>query len=296
MQHCIFYNRQSAFKFWSWKAITVAGLYYNHLSRGKKIRLFQTKLQVRVVPAGLEGASRSILIPSDTIENDIFSSMFVEIIADITCPWCFIGLKRFQNALKLRPHYSPAFQWRPFLLNPDLQEGAIARQEYLNRVFGSESRVLQFQEAINAAGTAVGIPFDFEKADYTPSSVLPHRFLLYAGRQTCPLAAADTLYTAFFVNGRNIGELSILVQIAEQIGLDPDMTLEYLESDRDHQSVLEENTRVHRLGVNGVPSFVFGKRNIISGAQEPQTLVNMLDFMATAQRLEEKNEESAEWV
>lgn len=220
----------------------------------------------------------------------------MEIIADITCPWCFIGLKRFLKALELRPQYDPTFQWRPFLLNPELEDGLIDRADYLSRVFGSESRVQQFQDAIDAAGVAVGIPFDFTKTNFTPSSLAPHRFITYASAKVCPLTVAERLYTVYFVDGRNIGDVDVLVEEAERLGMDSVKTREYLIGDRGKQAVLDENAKIQRLGVNGVPSFVFGKRNVISGAQEPETLVGMLDFNAVSKRLEENNDERPQWA
>jgi len=218
--------------------------------------------------------------------------MLVEIIADVTCPWCFIGLKRLQNALSIRPMYEPQFQWRPFLLTPGLHEGSINRQEHLSRVFGSESRIHQFHDAVGSAGKGVGIDFNFSQSDLTPSSIKPHRLISYAGERISPLLMARTLFEAFFVDGKDIGEVDILVELAEGLGLAPEVTRDFLESERGKQDVLDENAKIHRLGINGVPAFVFNKRNIISGAQESQALVNLMDFMATAERLENDENES----
>ncbi|MBC8445135.1 MAG: DsbA family oxidoreductase [Rhodospirillaceae bacterium] len=219
--------------------------------------------------------------------------MLVEIIADITCPWCFIGLKRLQRALALRPTYNPTFQWRPFLLNPDLHDGSVNRHHYLTRVFGSESRIQQFQNAVDTAGIAVGIAFNFQSADFTPSSINAHRLISYASGQISPLIVAEMLFEAYFVDGKNIGTPEVLISLASALGLAPDDTRVFLESDEGKQAVFDENTKIHRLGVNGVPAFVFGKRNIISGAQEPQALVNVLDFLSTAEQLEQNDEENS---
>lgn len=222
--------------------------------------------------------------------------MFVEVIADITCPWCFIGLRRFLQAVKQRPRYTPSYVWRPFLLNPDLEEGVIDRNDYLNRVFGSESRVQQFQAAIDSAGASVDIAFDFDAIDFTPSSLPPHRFISYASATICPLVAAEKLYSSYFEKGRNISDHNVLVDIVDELALDSHEADDYLKSDRGRQAVLDESLKIHRLGVNGVPSFVFGKRNVISGAQEPQTLLNMLDFTAVSKKLEENNDERPQWA
>lgn len=295
MQHCVFHNRQTAL-IKALEGIDVRSIILQSPDKGEKKSIFLPKVRKNAVLAGQQYTPRFILVPISSPSKAEYHPMLVEIIADITCPWCFIGLKRLQQALAMRPSYDPTFVWRPFLLNPDLLEGAIDRKQYLSRVFGSESRIQQFQEAIDTAGRAVGIPFDFLKADFTPSSLRPHRFILFAARQVCPLIAADTLYSAFFTEGHNIGEVSPLLTLAGRLGLDINAVEEHLTSDRGAQTVLDENAKIHRLGVNGVPSYVFGKRNIISGAQEPQTLVNMLDFNNTAEKLEQNNDERPQWA
>lgn len=216
--------------------------------------------------------------------------MLVEIIADITCPWCFIGIKRLKQALALRPAYFPTFQWRPFLLSPDLHDGVIDRHRYLTRVFGSESRIQQFQSTVDSAGMAVGIPFNFQNANFTPSSINAHRLISYASKQLDPLVVAEALFEAYFVEGRNIGALETLISLAASLELDADATQTFLASERGKQAVIDENMKIHRLGISGVPAFVFENRNIISGAQEPQALVTVLDFIATAEQLDRGDE------
>lgn len=219
--------------------------------------------------------------------------MLIEIIADITCPWCYIGMKRLVSALEMRPEYAPAFVWRPFLLNPDLQDGSIERYHYLTRVFGSESRIQQFQNAVDAAGEASGIPFDFEKVGFTPSSLNAHRMIAYAADHISPVILAERLFKAYFVDGEDIGSIDTLVHLGEELGLNRKNLRVFLESERGRQQVLDENVKIHRLGINGVPAFVFGKRNIMSGAQEPNALLNVLDFIAMSENLEEKQDREA---
>ncbi len=213
--------------------------------------------------------------------------MQIEIIADITCPWCYIGLKRLISAIDMRPNYQTAFTWRPFLLNPDLQDGSVERYYYLSRVFGNESRIQQFQSAVDSAGEATGIPFDFEKIDFTPSSLNAHRLIDFASDQISPVIAAEHLFRSYFIDGEDIGAVDTLVRLGKEIGLNSKRLRAYLVSDRGRQQVLDENVKIHRLGVNGVPAFVFGKRNIMSGAQEPNALLNVLDYIAVSERIEE---------
>jgi predicted DsbA family dithiol-disulfide isomerase len=210
--------------------------------------------------------------------------MQVDVIADVTCPWCFIGLKRFMQSLALRPEYPVDLVWRPFLLNPELREGTIDRMRYLERVFGSKTRIKQFYEAIGEAGKTVGIAFDIEYAELTPSSINAHSLILFAGRYGLAIEMAEAVYMAHFVDALDIGDRNVLVGLAEQLSLDTEQVLSVLENEIRHDVIIDENARIHRLGINGVPSFIFAGKNIISGAQEPETLLHMIDLMATLNR------------
>ncbi len=203
--------------------------------------------------------------------------MNIDIIADVTCPWCFVGLKRLRAALGQRPHLPIHLVWRPFLLNPDLHEGITDRIRYLNKMFGSESRIQQFHEAVDSAGLTSGIPFS-ANVDFTPSSINAHRLILLASAMGLLEDIAEEIFYAYFVEGRDIADVEVLAYIASENGMDSNDTRDFLNSDEKHDLIFEENARIHRLGINGVPSFVFAGKNVVSGAQEVITLVHILDF------------------
>lgn len=212
--------------------------------------------------------------------------MQIDVIADITCPWCFIGLKRLELSVDARTEYNFEFVWRPFLLNPELREGSLDRILYLERVFGSKSRIKQYFEAIGAAGKTVGIDFDFKHSELTPSSIDAHSLIMLAGKSGMAMQMALTLYDAYFVHALDIGDPDVLIDLAATVGMGRRDIKSVLGDEMNANTIVEENNRIHRLGVNGVPSFVFADKNIISGAQEPETLLHMIDLMAT---LSDKN-------
>ncbi len=207
--------------------------------------------------------------------------MQIDIISDITCPWCFIGLKRFGLALSRRPHYLTEIKWRPFLLNPELRDGILDRANYLERVFGSKSRIKQFYEAIGAAGKTVGIEFNIEQSEHTPSSINAHSVILLAEKYGKVLQMAELLYLAHFTNLQDISDPVILIDLASSIGIHAIDVEKVLSDENRYNNIYEDNTKIHKLGINGVPSYIFAGKNIISGAQEPETLLHMVDLMAT---------------
>jgi predicted DsbA family dithiol-disulfide isomerase len=171
--------------------------------------------------------------------------------------------------------------WRPFLLNPELKDGSLDRTLYLERVFGSKSRIKQFYEAIDIAGKTVGINFNIENSENTPSSVDAHSVILHAEKKGKAIQMANVLYTAYFTNAQDIGNSDILTDLAVSIGLEADDVQEVLDNPNRYDEIYDDNTQIHRLGINGVPSYIFAGKNIISGAQEPETLLHMIDFTST---------------
>ncbi|MBT3661883.1 MAG: DsbA family oxidoreductase [Rhodospirillaceae bacterium] len=203
--------------------------------------------------------------------------MDIEFIYDTVCPWCYIGKRRIEQAVALRPHVDARLVWRPFLLNREMPSDGIDRNDYLVRKFGSEARVRRIYGAIAQAGQSVDIDFAFDRIDRTPNSVDSHRLVRFAQSRDCDVGIVEDLFNEYFIHGLDIGETDVLVEIGVRAGLPPGELKEYLISDDDIDFVYDENNRAHRMGVNGVPAFVFNGRMVISGAQEPQILARMID-------------------
>ncbi|WNJ98684.1 DsbA family oxidoreductase [Thalassospiraceae bacterium LMO-JJ14] len=203
--------------------------------------------------------------------------MQLDVIFDTVCPWCYIGKRRLERALALRPNADVRIRWRPFMLNPDMPAGGIDRTAYLIKKFGSETRVRRVYGAIGEAGQSVEIDFAFERIHRTPNSVPSHRLIRYAAQSIEVSPLVEQLFSAYFIDGIDIGKTETLAEIGASFDLDPEALGKYLESDADVAEIYEENARAHRLGINGVPAFAFEGNMVISGAQEPEVLVRVLD-------------------
>ncbi|MDD9878869.1 MAG: DsbA family oxidoreductase [Magnetovibrio sp.] len=203
--------------------------------------------------------------------------MDIQVIFDTICPWCFIGKRRMEQALALRPHVDVRLIWRPFLLNREMPADGIDRTAYLVRKFGSEARVRRIYGAIAQAGESVDIDFAFDRITRTPNSVDSHRLIQYGVSDDKADQLVEALFDEYFISGRDVGRKDVLMEIGEAAGLDVDDLSRHLDSDDGIEFVYDENTRAHRMGVNGVPTFVFNSKMVISGAQEPQILARMID-------------------
>lgn len=204
--------------------------------------------------------------------------MRLDIYSDTICPWCYVGKRRLERALAMRPAPGLAIRWRAFQLNPGMPAEGMDRQEYLEVKFGGPERAARIYEAVRLAGAGEGIDFAFERMKRTPNTFESHRLLRHAhdcGRQG---ALLDELYRAYFQEGADIGDREVLLACAERAGLDVAAAETFLESAAEAESTLAEDRLARRQGINGVPCFIFNGRFALSGAQPPEALLQLLDL------------------
>ena len=201
----------------------------------------------------------------------------IEVVFDLVCPWCFLGIRRLRRLLRSRPDVAAELIWRPFLLNPDLAPHGVPRQEYLVRKFGGEERAKRLHGTIADLGRAEGLDFRFDRIRRVPHSLDAHRLVRWAGRFAAADAMVEALFEAYFMTGADIGDQAVLASIAARIGLDATMAGRFLATVAEVEAVHADNLRAHRLGINGVPCFVVAGRHAIAGAQEPEVLERLMD-------------------
>jgi predicted DsbA family dithiol-disulfide isomerase len=204
----------------------------------------------------------------------------VEVVHDLVCPWCFLGVRRLVTTLRRRPDLVCDIVWRPFLLNPDMPRAGMTRYDYVIRKFGGEERARRLYASITEIGRGEGIAFRFDRIRRAPSSVDAHRLVRWAERSGRGAAAVEALFYAYFSDGKDIGDISVLAAIAEGVGLPPGAARSFLVSDIETEAVHADNLRAHRLGINGVPCFVVAGTYAIAGAQEPEVIERLLDVAA----------------
>lgn len=201
----------------------------------------------------------------------------VEVVFDLVCPWCYLGVARLMRMLEARREVPVAIEWRPFLLNPDIAPGGVPRQDYLVRKFGGEDRARRLHGTIAELGRSEGIPFRFDAIRRVPQTLDAHRLVRWAARQGSADRLVLSLFSAHFCEGRDIAHHDMLAALAGAAGLDPVAARSFLATGFDVDGVHAENLRAHRLGINGVPCFVMAGGHAIAGAQEPEVLERLLD-------------------
>jgi predicted DsbA family dithiol-disulfide isomerase len=204
----------------------------------------------------------------------------IEIVHDLVCPWCYLGVRRLLRTLHRRPDLLFNLTWHPFLLNPDMPRMGMLRPDYVARKFGGEERARRLYASISEIGRAEGVAFQFDRIRRTPSSIDAHRLVQFAQRQGAGTRMAEALFAAHFCQGEDIGEGATLLRIAVAEGLPEPEVRRLLLTDDGVESVHADNMRAHRLGINGVPCFVVSGRHAIAGAQEPEVIERLLDVAA----------------
>jgi predicted DsbA family dithiol-disulfide isomerase len=190
----------------------------------------------------------------------------IDIVSDVVCPWCYVGKRQLEAALRdlgaREPALRPVVTWHPFQLNPDLPPAGMDRRQY-GEVYGR----------IRAAGTTVGIDFAFERIVRQPNTIDAHRLIAWAQERGAADALVEALFRAYFLDGRYVGDREVLAAVAGDAGLDAAAAHAYLESGQGADAVADLDRRAREMGIAGVPFFIFNRRVGVSGAQGRDALL-----------------------
>ena len=205
------------------------------------------------------------------------AALQVDVIADVICPWCFLGKRRLDDALAA-VHGPSVVSWYPFQLNPSMPVGGVGFDEYLATRFGDASAVQPALDHLIETGREHGVNFRFDRIRTVPNTLDAHRLMQLADRhQRDTSALAEYLMQGFFEDGQDTGDRDVLVALGERVGLRSRVIHETLEDETSRQIVLSQEAQVRKGGVTGVPNFLVNKRLFVTGAQSTEILVNVFD-------------------
>ncbi len=192
--------------------------------------------------------------------------MRLDVYSDPICPWCYIGHRHLAAALEMLAADGVQFavRWRPFQLNPDMPQGGMARAAYRTQKFGSAERSAELDREVVAAARIAGIEMRFDRMTRTPNTLDAHRLIQHAGGWQD--AVVEALFTAYFEQGQDIGDRTVLLDAAESVGMDRPATAAFLDSDVGHDEIMQADAAVRRAGLQGVPSFALNDHIVLQGA------------------------------
>jgi predicted DsbA family dithiol-disulfide isomerase len=201
--------------------------------------------------------------------------MQLDVYHDTVCPWCRIGKRHLQLALAEWRGEAVDVRYRTFFLNPDIPTEGYPFRAYMNAKGGGRVPLEQWFAAPREAGARVGLTFNFDRIEHAPNSTLSHQMIALV-----PLAmreaVIDAVYTAYFEHGRNIGDLEVLLSIAQDHQLDTTSLRQDLANNARYDDIMAEVNESRQLGVTGVPFFVVDNRLAFSGAQPPAVILQVL--------------------
>ena len=218
--------------------------------------------------------------PTTLLDSDHAASpatLQVDVIADLICPWCYLGKRRLDDALAA-VHGPSLVSWYPFQINPGMPRSGMALDEYLEKRFGNAENLQSALDDMTKIGKAEGINFDFDKLERVPNSLDAHRLMKLAETEKISTSdLAENILRGFFENGLDIADRDVLIDIGDGSGLSRTVINETLDNDLSRRIVLSQEAHVRQSGVTGVPDFLVNKRLFAIGAQSTEGLVDIFD-------------------
>jgi predicted DsbA family dithiol-disulfide isomerase len=201
----------------------------------------------------------------------------IAIYSDLICPWCYIGKRRMEEALRQLPTGTAVSRtWHPFQLNPEMPREGLNRKMYRTKKFGSWERSQAMDAQVTAAGKSVGIEFRYDLQMHTPNTFDSHRLVWQAGVSGVQDAVVEALFRAYFCEGANFSDFKKLIEIGVSAGLDAAQLERSLASEESASAVREEEQQAQVLGISGVPFYIVNKAVSFSGAQPPEIFLDAL--------------------
>jgi predicted DsbA family dithiol-disulfide isomerase len=198
----------------------------------------------------------------------------ITIVSDVICPWCYIGKRRLEAALRRLPSGSaPHIMWSAFELNPDMPAEGMERKAYRSAKFGSPEQSEAMDAQVASVGRGEGIAFDFARIERTPNTFTAHRLIWLAQKFGKQNEVVEELFRRYFIDGQDIGDDEVLIAAASECGIPSTTAREFLRSNDGSAEVARETVVARRRGISGVPTFIVNDSLAVSGAQTPDALL-----------------------
>jgi predicted DsbA family dithiol-disulfide isomerase len=213
--------------------------------------------------------------------NAASTPLRIDVVSDVVCPWCFIGKSRLEKALALKPDIPVEVVFHPYFLNPWVPREGMSREDYLTAKFGSVDRYSGIASRVAAAAAEEGLTYAVDKMRRQPNTLDCHRLIRWAGAIGHASRMKQRLMELYFTEGADLSDREVLVNAADECGLEAEKTRELLASDTDVAQIEAAANSAKDAGIDGVPTFIFGGVAAVSGAQSPEVLANAIEQIAT---------------
>ncbi|OYU39144.1 MAG: polyketide biosynthesis protein [Pseudorhodobacter sp. PARRP1] len=212
----------------------------------------------------------------------------LDIFSDPVCPWCLIGKANLDRALAAHPDHPFVVAWHPFQLNPDMPPEGVEKRPYLVARFGGAAKVDQIHNHLRDMAQKAGVVMDPDKPQMLPNTMNAHRMIHWAGIEGKQTAMVSALFRAYWRDGRDIGDVEELADIAEEIGMDPAAVARLLATDADLDDLRARDVDARQKGVKAVPTFLIAQQYVVSGAQPPEVWGQVIEELVAKAAEESK--------
>lgn len=205
--------------------------------------------------------------------------MKVEIWSDVVCPFCYIGKRKFENALGQFAHRDDVqIEWKSFELTPDFQPlpGESIHASLAKKKGVSEAEGRRMNDHMSLIAKEVGLNYDFDNT-IPANTFLAHQLIHFAAHHGQQGAMKERLFAAYYLEGQNVGEIDTLARLAAEIGLDAEAARHALLASTYANEVRRDEYEAQQIQVRGVPFFVFDDKYAVSGAQPSEVFAEVLD-------------------
>jgi len=203
--------------------------------------------------------------------------MQLDVVIDVVCPWCYIGKKQLDKALEMRPGVVSQVRWRPYQLAPDTPSEGVDRKEYYKKKFGEGPQVRAARDRLTAVGRDLGITFDTTSKCTIANTLDAHRVIRWAMAPGLQSEVAEDIMRRYFEDCAFLGDPDLLVDVAAKAGMDGGLVRDLLASNTDCELVSGEVAQASKMGIQGVPMFIFNGSSGVSGAQGAEVLAGVID-------------------
>ena len=200
----------------------------------------------------------------------------LDIFSDPICPWCYIGKSYLDRALEKAGNHPFNIQWHPFQLNPEMPLQGVDRREYLERKFGNKDLAIKAYAPVLEHAALAGLNLKLEKIMKTPNTLSAHRLIFWAWQEGAQNAVVSAIFKAYFVEGKDIGENNVLVDISHNTGIDKILVDRLLTGTNDQEHVNETDKGAREMGINSAPTFILNGKHVITGAQNVDFWSNLI--------------------
>jgi predicted DsbA family dithiol-disulfide isomerase len=215
--------------------------------------------------------------------------MFIDIVSDLICPWCFIGKRRLDEVLASPAGAGVVPRWRPFQLYPNLPAEGVDRATFMRARFGPDAAKRGTPQAILDEATGAGIELHYDRVQRVPNTLNGHRLVNWIGPGPAQHELMDALFRYYFCEGRDLGDNAVLADAAASVGADRDAALALLNGSDGIEEVRGLVQEAYDSGVTGVPCFVLPSGYAIPGAQPTQVLVRFIERARELEQAAERN-------